>query len=107
MSTEKLIDDRGNVAVLYSPGYGAGWSTWAHEHEEEMIFDRELAQAVQKNAPLDELTAIAERKWPGVYTGGLDQIVIEWVPQGTRFEIHEYDGNESVRIFHYMPGYTA
>lgn len=29
---EKVIRD-GKVAVLYSPGYGAGWSTWCYNDD--------------------------------------------------------------------------
>lgn len=94
----KLIKD-GKVAVLYSPGFGAGWSTWTSEHASEMVFDAELAQAVLDGRPYEDRTAIAERKWPGVYTGELAALTVEWVSVGTRFRIHEYDGAESVVLF--------
>ena len=32
---KKLIVD-GHVVVVYSPGYGFGWSTWAAERHKEM-----------------------------------------------------------------------
>jgi hypothetical protein len=37
-------------------------------------------------------------KYPDLYSGGLDSLQIEWVPEGTVFRIHEYDGNESIEI---------
>jgi hypothetical protein len=30
------------------------------------------------------------------YTGGTDGLEIEWVPVGTKFVIHEYDGAETL-----------
>ena len=33
----KVIRD-GKVAVLYSPGFGAGWSTW-NSHNPDLLFD--------------------------------------------------------------------
>ena len=30
---EKYYDSDGNVAVLYSPGFGAGWYTWNTDYE--------------------------------------------------------------------------
>ena len=32
------IEKDGNVAVLYSPGYGAGWSTWNDDKYQEMLW---------------------------------------------------------------------
>jgi hypothetical protein len=32
------------------------------------------------------------------YTGGSEGLEIEWLPVGTHFEIHEYDGSESLRV---------
>ncbi len=99
------LEKNGQIAVLYSPGYGAGWSTWAHDHEEEFLFDPEVAQAIlDGNKELAE--RLAKEKWPDEYFGGLDDLRVEWVPKGTRFYIHEYDGNESVRYLEQI-GYTA
>lgn len=91
----KLIKD-GKVAVIYSPGYGAGWSTWGNP---QSCFDGELAQAILDGLPTDTLLEIATKNWPGEYTGGIHGARVKWVPVGTRFEIEEYDGAESVRIF--------
>lgn len=41
---KKLIRD-GKVAVLVSPGFGAGWSTWNGD-DEDAIFNKRLALAV-------------------------------------------------------------
>jgi membrane protein involved in colicin uptake len=34
-----------------------------------------------------------------VYMGGACDLAIEWVPIGSLFQIHEYDGSESLVIF--------
>lgn len=39
--------------------------------------------------------------------GGADQLEVEWIEEGTRFEIHEYDGSESVRVLTLYDGYVA
>ena len=91
---EKLI--RGNrVAVLYSPGFGAGWYSWNLEHP-ELLFDPGLADLVDTGAEDDKINAYVSLKWPDIYTGGAEDLRIEWVPIGTEFRIHEYDGAESV-----------
>lgn len=104
MPYEKLEKD-GHVAILYSPGYGAGWYSWNSEHI-GLIFDREIAEAVlDGNKKLAIETA--ERKYPGGYWGGGQDLKVEWLPKGTRFEINEYDGSESVRVLSPCDGLIA
>jgi hypothetical protein len=95
---KKYIKD-GKVAVIYSPGFGAGWSTWNAEYTEygeELIFDPGLADLIINQRHWDYIEAYVVLKWPGVFTGGLEQAVVEWVALGTEFKIAEYDGSESL-----------
>lgn len=88
----------GLVAVLYSPGFGAGWSTWSTEHSQRIVFDPFIVDLMTK-ADEDwkqKVEAYCIVKYPDMYLGGLDDLVIEWVPVGTEFKIDEYDGNESI-----------
>ena len=104
MEVEKVIRD-GMVAVLYSPGFGAGWSTWQHEDElkEFVIFDRRLVEAVERGASKDEVGVMLEELFFGsdlyISTSGWSDIEVAWLPVGTRFEITEYDGSEGIRAF--------
>lgn len=91
------IERGGKVAVLVSPGYGAGWSTWNSEHREVLCMDAEIVQAVI-DGDLDRAIAVAEQKCPGIYTGGGRGLSVEWVPKGEAFEITEYDGYESLTV---------
>jgi hypothetical protein len=98
----RLIRD-GQVAVLYSPGYGAGWSTWCQEDDRmrlNMLFDPQIADLVDQNAPdwLEQAKAITQIKYPEAYTGGLADLEIRWLPVGTQFRVLEYDGFEQVEI---------
>lgn len=45
---ERYTPEDGKIAVLISPGYGAGWSTWALEEEdvEALLFDDKIVKAV-------------------------------------------------------------
>ena len=91
----------GRVAVLYSPGFGAGWSTWGDSSlRERLLFDPEVVAWVEggKKGPLPDL----ESKYGGdeyFYDGGASDLEIRWVPLGVRFRVHEYDGSESVVLF--------
>lgn len=96
---ERVVRD-GYVAVLYSPGYGAGWSTWAEKKlREQLMYDPVMVAWVQsgKSGPLPDL----EERYGDAYfyDGGAGDLEIRWVPIGARFRIHEYDGSESVVLF--------
>lgn len=94
---QKVIRD-GKVAVLYSPGFGAGWYTWNFTFP-ECIFDPEIVEMVEKEMNPEDIESFAERKYSeDFYAGGADDLRIMWLPEGTQFIIHEYDGSESVRI---------
>lgn len=89
----KYIKD-GKVAVLYSPGYGAGWYTWNTEHK-GIAFDREIVEAVL-SGNTNEAARIAESKYRGAYTGGSSKLKVYWIDEGSAFRIDEYDGHERI-----------
>lgn len=95
MKMEKVIKD-GKVAVLYSPGYGAGWYTWSGPRDQTMLFDPALVNMVLNEAPYSEMEEYAKERWPDEYLGGLGRITVEWLKEGTLFRVEEYDGYESV-----------
>jgi hypothetical protein len=88
------VVEHGRVAVIWSPGFGAGWSTWNAAAD---CFDPILVEWIRGGKvgepPLDHYG----EETP--YYGGLKSAEIYWVPKGTRFEITEYDGSESIRVF--------
>lgn len=102
---KRFIKD-GKVAVLVSPGFGAGWSTWNTSGDESLLFDPEIVQAVL-DGDRSKAVEIATRKYPGGYYGGGGDLVVEWVDIGQRFEISEYDGSESLRLLSPSDGYVA
>ena len=86
----------GKVAVLYSPGFGAGWSTWNQELP-ELVFDPVIVDFVEKEQ-WDELAVYVGLKYPDIYDGGMRDLEIAWLDVGAEFRIHEYDGSESVEV---------
>ena len=81
------------IGIIYSPGYGAGWSTWG---DSAQALDQELASAIQDNEFYEVIEQIAKRNWPNAYLGGLSDCIVEWVDAGTQFIVDEYDGSESI-----------
>ena len=79
----KLIED-GKVAVLYSPGFGAGWYTWNYDTP-EILFDPAIVKFVEKEK-WAELDTYVTLKYPEIYKGGMTDL----------FKVNEYDGSESI-----------
>ena len=94
---EKMVKD-GMVAVIISPGFGAGWSTWNNvEYGNELVFDPMIVDMVLNNKK-DEFSTYIAMRYPDLYNTGFDELAVQWVPVGTIFRVHEYDGNESIEV---------
>lgn len=108
MQVERYTDG-GRVAVLYSPGFGGGWSTWADdEYAETLLFDKRLVQAALDQISRAEVEELLQDILGDVYvyTGGWP-VAVGWVSKGDIVIIDEYDGSESVTTKYKIVGYTA
>jgi putative SOS response-associated peptidase YedK len=107
---KKVIRD-GHVAVIYSPGFGAGWYTWNQllDNAEQLIYDPMIVQILEEQSDnwLDQLVEYVTEEYPDAYAGGLDDLCFDWLPVGTRFRITEYDGSESIETEKNIPWMTA
>ena len=95
ITQDRVIRD-GCVAIVYSPGFGAGWYTWNTECP-EIVFDPMIVDCVEKGE-MDKLATYVAMRYPDIYTGGMEDLTVQWLPVGTLFRIHEYDGSESLEI---------
>jgi len=90
----------GCVAVLYSPGYGAGWYSW--HRKEELLYDPNIvAMVLSADKNRKNIQDYLSDKYKddddgGPYTGAANELMVEWVPIGEKFRIDEYDGAETV-----------
>lgn len=105
MNLNKVIRN-GKTAVLYSPGFGAGWYTWNRGYP-LLMFDPILVDMVENNIVkaithkfVIELLKTHGIANPDVYISKDLKLQIEWVPVGSEFEIREYLGNERVEVFY-------
>lgn len=90
----------GNVAILISIGYGAGWSTWGPWVNRSLAYDKRIVEAFISGISKEDMSEFLETLgYHDVYMGGFDNLEIEWVPKGTLFRIEEYDGHESIEVF--------
>jgi hypothetical protein len=96
----KYIREDGKVAVLYSPGFGAGWSTWNCD-EEFLIFDKTLVEIVlAKEHDYESKISnyLMSAGYGTTYLGGIDTLSVCWLEPGTEFLISEYGGSEGVKV---------
>lgn len=88
----KVIRD-GKVAVLISPKFGAGWYSW--DGNEEMLFHPKIVELVEQNRH-NEITDQLCKELFNTSSYGASELVIQWLPVGTKFYIEEYDGAETI-----------
>ena len=100
-NVELYVNGMDEVGVLYSPGFGAGWSTWnrdcyAYDKRivEKFIEDPELFHRVGP-----DLVAFMTALGYNGYYGGADDLRLTFIPKDTLFRILEYDGSESIELF--------
>lgn len=95
-------NDKGEVAVLVSHGFGGGWYTWGNVVDQ--MFSPNLVQAVLTGTQDDRLR-VAQEQFPDQYDGGVYQLCVEWVQEGQPFRINEYDGAESLELLNVDDNY--
>lgn len=99
----RYVREDGMVGVVITPGFGGGFSTWSRYPE--MALDPQVVEWVIKmnryehgsekyNKLHCKISLYVTEKYGASYHG--DPLIVSWVPQGTRFIIHEYDGRESI-----------
>ena len=92
---EKYYNKNGELGVLISPGFGAGWSTW---NDAEIAYDKRIVEYWLNESPSsDEMANFVESLgYRKPYMGGYGSLRIKYIPRGDMFCIHEYDGAESI-----------
>lgn len=120
---EYYENEHGEIAVLVSHDFGAGWSTW---NTKELAYDKRVVEFWLKHKDDEKfMNTVAERGGFGcvqseankeatnffesigygrLYLGGFKDIYLVWVPKGLPFKITEYDGRESIELGY--SGYT-
>lgn len=104
----KKVERGGKVAVLISPKFGAGWSTWADkENIESKLFCPEIVKAIEDGVDSNDLIELADSLFAHDYNSGVRDCRIEWVNKGEAFRVTEYDGSESLELIGKLDYYIA
>ena len=114
---EYYYNDKGEIGILVSYGYGAGWSSWS-EYGIKLAVDKRIIEKFNEHINNDEWRMaidsfhdndiktefqnfLSSIGYDNVYLGGLKDCELVFVPKGSAVRITEYDGNENLEI-----GYT-
>jgi len=100
----KMFKKDGKTAVLVSPGFGAGFSTW---NKPEMAVDFDLVEAFLSGDMNRFEYIVVEKYGENMYLGGMENLMVVWVDEGNKFRVDEYDGNERVEILEGADWFTA
>jgi len=115
MEIKKVVKE-GKVAVLVSKGWGAGFTTWTTNWNPEdknclqQLFDPTLVEMCKqlqslkffdrdRTGLLDQMLEYIQKTYPKAFVGGIEDLEVEWVPEGSLFRVNEYDGKEEVEYF--------
>lgn len=100
---ELSYDNNGNIEILVSPGYGAGWSTWDYDYGVNLALDKRIIDFYKKygqKASKEQLEEFLKNiGYENVFYRGWDQVQIFTVPKNCKFKIKEYDGYEELISF--------
>ena len=100
-----INEDGTAYAVLISPGFGAGWSSWEGK---KLAYDRRVIELFLSGykVPANWYTNEApkadwdrffrELGYGHVYAGGWNALKLVWMPFGTYWRIKEYDSSETI-----------
>lgn len=102
---EKYYNENDELGVLVSAGYGAGWSTW---NDGELAYDKRIVEKWLEDISANEMCDYIESLgYARPYMGGYRGLDLKFIPRGTVFCIHEYDGYETIETPETMNMMTA
>ena len=98
MGKSNRIEKDGFYAVLYSPGYGSGWSTWNQSEMTEVLCTHpDIVQCVldgnNQGASVAALSMFPDKY---VCVLGARDLRVKWIEIGYGYDIEEYDGSERI-----------
>ena len=111
-SYSKLVTPDGQVAILYSPHYGGGWSTSVFNDispKHQLIFDSRIIVSLfspgmrwsEKEYTEFMYSVFSDGKFFHMpdFSTYKKKLKVKFIPEKTIFRINEYDGYESIEIY--------
>ena len=103
-NVDLYVNGMDEVGVLYSPSFGAGWSTW---NSDCYAYDKRIVEKFIEDPDMfhndtgryQDLAAFMSALGYDGYYGGARDLCLTFIPKGTLFRIDEYDGREGIELF--------
>jgi len=95
---KKYYNDKGEIGLVISSGFGAGWSSWYYgDAQDFLLMDHMIVTMCMHNTPAQEvLEYLVDNEMGDTYMGGWDDCYVVFLPPNTPFYLQEYDGSESI-----------
>lgn len=92
---ERYYNENNESGVLYSPGFGAGWST---ENYKALAIDKRIIEYwINEDPSKEDMEKFLNKLgYEYVLMDGYDNLHLMWIPRGTLFYIDNYDGSEGI-----------
>jgi hypothetical protein len=94
----EMVDERWNMRFVWDNNVDEhdrikfGWGDRGRLTETRYWENPEYSELTQK------MIDYVESTYEGVFSGGVEDLKVEWIPEGSEFIIEEYDGSESLRL---------
>jgi hypothetical protein len=92
---DRVYNNKGEFAIVLSPGYGAGWSTWGADVYDPLA----VILLLLGNNSIEQYNTMADQYYPDREyrcSLGFNRAEVRWLSPGTQFKIDECDGYESI-----------
>jgi hypothetical protein len=94
---KKYHNDKGEIGLVISSGFGAGWSSRNREYKDFLLMDHMIVTMCMHNTPAEEVQEyLADHEMGDVYMEGWDDCHVVFLPPNSMFYLHEYDGSETL-----------
>ena len=100
---KRIVNEQ--VAIIHSGNYGSGWYTW--NGIPQALYDSHIVDAILKrnyckenSEEIKQINTEIQEYYKLAYGDEMhcrvEDLRVAWIPQGSRFYLHEYDGLETV-----------
>lgn len=103
--SDRVLNSKGEVAVVISPSFGSGWYSW--NDVPDCLFSPVVVDWVLKGSKKTESPDFQSLFGEDFHDSAKHDLVVVWVKEGEKFTLHEYDGSESLRLERNFPWIVA
>lgn len=85
------------VPIVLSNSYGSGWYTNLRIRDKQLLFDKNLVELVLAK-DYEAIQNYCQTIFPKISFTNIPKLRVEYIPEGSKFIITNYDGLEDVLL---------